>query len=98
MVMDVKKIKWSWVTIDQVVHNKRCILYDTILIATSGGTADVAIYDGVNTTGKKLCKLYAPASDIRGLHPRVPIFLENGLYIDVGSNVEGVLVLSQGAE
>jgi len=87
--------KSSWITFSQAVEKTKCQLVDATIVATSAGAAAANIYDGPNATGKKIGQLATPASDMRELSPRQPIDLENGLYIELGSNVAGVLIVSR---
>lgn len=91
--MEKEKISWKWVTASQILSKKGCTLLDAVLVASSAGSATTTLYDGVNTTGKVIVTLSAVASDMGHLEVAVGIPLENGLYVDVGSNVVGVLVL-----
>lgn len=94
----VSDIKLTTLATDQVVEMERCELVDLWLTATSGGAATCDVYDGHNTTGKKILVASCVASGSFHLNPKEPIPLENGLYIDLGSNVASCLVLSRRRE
>ena len=96
--MERNKVKTTWVTFDQRVELERCYLVDAILVASSAGAATTDLYDGRDTTGRKFSVLSAPASMMAHLFPKEDILLENGLFVDVGSNVIGVLIQTRVAE
>ena len=96
--MAEKKIKTTWVTFDQRVEIGKCYLVDALIVASSVGAATTDLYDGDNTTGRKFFVLSAPASTMSHMDPKEDILLENGLYVDVGSNVIGVLIQTRGEE
>ena len=93
-----KDVKTTPVSVDQIVEVEKGYLVDAILSAAAGGASTVTIYDGHNTSGKVLVILSCVASTKDHLNPREPIPFENGLYVDVGSNVASLLVQSKRAE
>ncbi len=64
------------------------VYFGGILLATSGGAATVAVYDGQDTSGDLIDYFSAAASsrDRNHLHTGIP--LRTGLYVDIGSNVD----------
>ena len=73
---------------DGKVLDAGAVYYGGILMAGSGGTATVIIYDGIDTDGDVIDYFSAAAS---GRDPRwlnEGIILRRGLYVDLGSNVD----------
>ncbi|RLI42035.1 hypothetical protein DRO69_10875 [Candidatus Bathyarchaeota archaeon] len=93
IIDDVKKIGWKWCVNDQLISPGPVFLLAAMLVADSGGTAEAALYNGHNTTGQVALVLRAPANNPAPITPIYPIYLDKGLYLDVGSNVRGVLVI-----
>jgi len=80
------------VSASQILARGKIAIHSVTLIATSGGTADITIYDGDNTSAEKKIKVTAPASGTRQvIFPRgYP--LNQAMYVNVGSNVDCVYI------
>ena len=92
MEMDSKSVSRQWVTADALLAEKECELLYAYLVP-SAANADVSLYDGENTTGSLIATLKEAAVSGHEFTPPVPIYCRKGLYIDVGSNVTGVLIM-----
>lgn len=90
-VDEAKEYSWKWITGDELLSHGRCELC-LIVLTSSDGNGDVTLYDGENTNGRQICKFegLANRSVPFGFHHH--IYCRRGLYIDVGSNVTGLLV------
>ena len=93
--MQDKNVKSSWVTFSQKVEIQKSFLVSAVIVASAAGAATADIYNGGDTSGKKICTLSAAASEMGNLNIRADILCENGIYINVGSNVTGVLILTR---
>ncbi len=91
MDSDAKEYAWRFVTEDSVLSTKECDLHYASL-EPSAAAADVTLYDGIDTTGVKVVALQASTKTNLEFRPRKSIYCRRGLYVDVGSNVTGVLV------
>lgn len=87
-----KTTGWTWVTADKVVTNKPALLHYASLTGDGNGAADVTIYEGTGTDGRKIKVLRAPQYASHPFAPKGSIPVEKGIYVDVGSNVEGVFI------
>jgi hypothetical protein len=85
-------IAWQCVTADGVLNKGPTELIYAYLEPSAAG-ADVTFYDGFDANGKKIATIVASAKTSRPFAPRAPIFCNEGLYIDIGTNVASVLVL-----
>lgn len=75
------------VQVDRSLAQRAAVYHGGVILATSGGTATVNIYDGLDTTGELIDSFSVAAST-----PDTHVFdrgvaLQVGLYIDIGSNV-----------
>lgn len=88
--MDLLKVAYDPVTADTILTNKPCLLFGLIVLASVAG-GDVTIYDGQDAVaGRKVGRFEGPADEsVPILFPH-PIPLNNGLYVDVGSNITEV--------
>lgn len=84
---------WQRITEDTVVCRGPVLFYGAILTSDGLGATAVIFYDGVNTAGRRLFRLLATATETLALLFPVPIPLEDGLYIDVGSNLGDLFLL-----
>jgi hypothetical protein len=89
--IDSREISWRFVTVDTRLEVGECELLCAYLVA-SGATTDTHIYDGTDTTGEKIVTLVSAAATGHMFKPKEPVFCSMGLYIDVGTDVTGVLV------
>lgn len=89
--MDSQDYAWEYVTVDSLVCKGPCELVYVCLVP-SGATTNSAIYDGLDTHGKKIIDLPAAAVTFAEFAPAVPLYCAQGLYVDVGSSVTGILV------
>lgn len=83
---------WVWVTADQVVSVVPSELVYAFLSLRGAGSA--TIYDGVSTSGDVVAILQdAVGGHAVPLVPPEPILCPRGIYIDVGSHVDGILIM-----
>jgi len=80
------------VTGSRVIANSPVGMLSLILVASSGGVADITLYDGGNDTEEAVLVFKAPTSDIRQVVFHSPLVFRKGLYIKVGSNLTSCLV------
>jgi len=93
IIEDIKKIGWKWCTVDQLVSPGPVFLLAVMLTSTGAGAAQVTIRNGHNTGGEVALVVSALANYTSPVSPVYPIYLDKGLFVDVGSNVLGALVL-----
>jgi hypothetical protein len=79
-------------TADAIVTTHPCWLHSaTILVSTTGG--DASLYEGQDAaSGRLLITLKGSANVTNQRTYSPPLWLERGLYVDVGSNVTQVTV------
>jgi len=84
---------WEWIAQDQAVFDGPRLILGFGIVATAGGAATASLYDGRDASGKLLATISAPASETRFVSLPEPFAVGSGLYVDVGANVTGVMVL-----
>ena len=82
-----------WVTQSQAVFYGKGLIKHIVLTATSAGVADITLYEGQDDAGKVLVIVKAAADGTRHVSLGQGLPVSSGLYVKLGSNVEGVLVL-----
>lgn len=76
------------VKVDRQVSQRAAVYHGACLKATSGGTATVDVYDGIDASGDPIDTFRAGASD-HDIHVlEKGLSLRYGLYVDLGSNVD----------
>jgi hypothetical protein len=63
-----------------------------IITANASGVATANIYDGFSTAGKLLLPMASLQYFMNNVNFIVPIYCSNGIYVEVGSNVQGITV------
>lgn len=92
-----ERLPWQWVTSDQVISKRPCWLHAAYLVP-SGADADATLYDGENATEPKIITIDASSVDLTPFEPPKPVYCSRGLFVDIGSNVSGVLVIWEGED
>ena len=77
---------------DKRVSLPASVYFGGLLLATSGGAATVAVYDGHDTTGELIDYFSVAASGHERSWMDDGILLKRGLYIDLGSNVSAFTI------
>lgn len=60
------------------------------LVANGTNATSAAFYDGHTTSGKHLITMRAPKNSTRSVDFETPFKVNQGLYVDVGTNIECV--------
>lgn len=90
--MESMEYPWKWVTGDELLSHGPCELIYAQAVSDGGKIQDTWIYDGESTSGDKIINLQKGTTGNITLSPRKPLYCRRGLYVDIGSNTEGVLV------
>lgn len=82
---------WEWVTADKKLSDGPCELIGADLVVSAAST-DTHLYNGRNTSGRKVITLESAVVTNMPWNPNAPVYCDGGLYIDIGTSVTGVLV------
>jgi len=91
-IAHTKLHQWRWVTASALITDKPCVLVFCALTA-SGNTADITLYDGEDTNGDIICVMETTANQTRQVNFAEHIYCKTGLYVGIGSNVTGILIV-----
>lgn len=83
----MRRVVHTRVEADRLVAQRGVGLYGGELVATSGGTATVDIYDDIAAQGAPIMSFSVAASGIQRVFDPWPVAIASGLYVDLGSNV-----------
>lgn len=80
------------VTASKTIANGPALLFSAHMVAGGDGAATASLYDGHTAQAKQRADLSAPANqaDPRTFSP--PIYFDQGIYVEVGSNVTSVVL------
>ena len=92
-----KATTWAWVTVNGVLSQGSCYLKYAYLVVSAAST-DTHLYNGQNTTGRKIATLEAAVATGHEFRPPEPVYCDKGLYIEVGASVVGVFVQWEGED
>lgn len=90
--IDSKEYSWNFFKASGIVTDKSADLVYANL-NPSAAAAVAALYDGQATTDNEIVGLDDAAKTNLEFKPPVPVYCDKGIYITVGSNVTGVLVI-----
>ncbi len=83
---------WARVTGDKIVNAGPMILWGIVLrVSTTGG--DVTLYEGLDTESGRLIDTFEGIANESRPVNLFGLRLDRGLYVDVGSNVDSLLVI-----
>jgi hypothetical protein len=81
------------IAVDTLVSRDPGTLHGFVISASVSG-GDATFYDGTSTAaGRKILKAKGLANISYDVNFRVPLYCPRGLYVDIGSNIDEVLVL-----
>ena len=93
-----KVIGRQYLTASGLVSHKPVYLKGIILTPDGTNSSYVDIYNGENTTAEKIMRLRVQANRSYHLVFNTSFYLNRGLYVDFGANLEAVTVLYDPAE
>ena len=91
-IEELKKIRLERVTLDGVVCNSPCLLYSVIIASDGVGEGDADLYDGTSIQDERKLDLYTVDEMMYELIFNTPVYMRKGIYIDIGTNCESVVV------
>lgn len=91
MKPESKCYSWEWVTADRcLVHGECELVYARSM--TSNAESDTYLRNGVDSTGKLIFEFEGGVKQGDVFNPKVPVYCDKGLYIDIGTNTIGIFV------
>lgn len=92
MEVESKEYSWKWITESELLSKTPCELCYAQAVSDGGEIKDTILYNGESTTGEQIINLQKGAKGNVVLSPKVLLFCRRGLYVDIGSSTEGVLI------
>lgn len=83
---------WTWLTGDRLVVRGPCYLRKAKLTPDGSNAANATLYDGIDTRGDVIIVLRCGATGNDNVNWSVPVFLKQGLYADLSTNITGLHV------
>jgi len=91
-------IGFQRITADAQVGRGPLRVFNIVLTDDGVGNADATFYEGANASGRRLFTLKVAQHHTRPLTFSKGLHLQDGLYVDVGTNVLEVFVLYESLE
>lgn len=92
-IRDWKEIAWVSVNADTLVCPTPVFLFSASIHSDGSGEADAQLFDATSllASGKHI-DLYAADEEMDQLRWLPPLYFSQGLYVDIGTNVDSVVV------
>ena len=92
-IRDWKEIAWETVHADGLLCPTPAFVFGLLITSDGSGEADALVYDGTSglATGKHI-SLFCGDEEMIPLNWFPPLFFHQGIYVDIGTNVDCVLV------
>lgn len=92
-IRDWKEIAWESVNADSLVCPTSAFVFHLAIFSNGSGEADGQIFDATSllSTGKHV-DLYCADEEMDGLAFWPPLYFSQGIYVDVGTNVDRIFV------
>ena len=84
--------RWIRTTVDGCLSNSRTLVAAVIITPTSQSSGTVTLYNGESTNDPQVILLQTGTTESKVINFDPPLYLDRGLYIDVGASVDDVLV------
>lgn len=88
---------WTHLVADGSCGRGRCILFGIIIRVSVAGAA-VTVYDGQDASGRLVAVIEAAANLSWAVEFAGGLRIEDGIYVDLGTNVDDVLVVWDAAD
>lgn len=92
-IKDWVRIAWEDVHASSLVCPTPAFVFFLSIHSAGGGEADAEVFDGTskNPDGKHI-RLYTVDEDMRPLNWTPPLYFAKGIWVEVGTNVDSVVV------
>jgi len=92
MFLKPESVYWVWVTTDSVIMTEAGYVLYIALQSDAAGASAVGLYDGIDSSGDLIDLIRANQYNRTKINYSIPRAVKKGLFLDLGANVEGVLV------
>jgi len=92
MELTSKDYSWAYITADRCLRQGPCELIYACLVPSGASTINY-LKNGTDTNGDTIICLECAAVTNRQFSPRVPIYCDKGLWVDVGTGTTAILVI-----
>lgn len=91
--MEKPYAEWKWCDKDQVLTTQPCELIYAVAVTNDDACKDNILYDGKSTKEQLIVNMQSEEKSMHPFAPPEPVFCKRGLYLDFGTNTEGVFVM-----
>lgn len=87
-----KQNDWRRVTVDGTVHHGPCLIWHLRLESDGEGDADAKVYNNPGGANGDYMQLYTVDESAHDSPFMPPLYYDQGIYVDVGTNVAAVML------
>lgn len=84
--------RWTRTTVDECLSNSKTHVAAVIITPTSQASGTVTLYNGKSTSDPQVIVLQTGTTESKTVNFNPPLYLDRGLYVDVGDNVDDLLI------
>lgn len=84
--------RWDRTTVDVCLSKTEVHIATVIITPHKAKYADITIYNGENAKGEQVIFIYTAAQATKVINFDPPLFLDRGLFIDVGGDLDDCLI------
>lgn len=83
---------WRWITQDTLINEGETLLHKLMVNASVSG-GDVTLYEGLDASSGRMIGIFTALANSVVTLNFDGLYLDRGLFVDIGSNINGVLVV-----
>lgn len=87
---------WKWMTSDGIVTNNQAILHAIVMHVNANG-AECSLYEGLDSSSGRLIGTFTDQANVSRSIDLKGLQCDRGIYIEIGADVLGVLVVYDNA-
>ena len=86
---------WIRTTVDRCLSKTQTLVATVIITPHNGKYGTITLYNGESTSDEQVILLQSGTTSTKVIRFNPPLFLHKGLYVDVGGDVDDVLIQFQ---
>ena len=91
-VAQCRQVRFERVAVDSLVCGGPALIYSLTIHSDGVAEADAIVYDGPGAGAKLLLNLYCVDEAMAQLVFPQPVYVDQGIYIDIGTNCQAVTI------
>jgi len=84
--------RWIRTTVDGCLSNSKTFVAAVIITPHNGKYGTITLYNGKSASDPQIILLQSGTTESKVINFNPPLYLDRGLYVDVGGDVDDVLI------